>query len=139
MKLYVLLAGLIFSLAASAALAGAPASSAEPAPAPAKAKTCFEASQLTSWREAGDRTVNLRVGVNDVYQLKLLNSCPDLPFAEAIGIETTRGNHWICSGLDVNLIVPGTVTHTIPQRCMATSLHRLSPEEAKALPPKEKP
>jgi hypothetical protein len=103
-------------------------------------RACFYAHEISSWREAGDRTVNLRIGVRDVYQLTLLNSCPDLPFAEAIGIETARGaSQHICTGLDVNIIVPSNVTHSVPQRCMATDLRKLSPEEAKALPPKQRP
>ena len=119
------------SLAATA-LAG-------PAAAAPAAHQCFFANQLSSWTAAGDSTVNLRVGVNDFYQLQLLGPCPDLKWAESIGIKTRGGSDNICSGLDVELIVPSTVTHTVPQRCMATSLRKLSPDEAAALPRKQKP
>ena len=110
-----------------------------PAAAAPAGKACFFASQLSSWKEVGDRTVNLRVGVSDIYQLRLLAPCPDLPFAEAIGIETQAGSNSICSGLDVSLVLPRDVARSGPSRCMATSLRKLSPEEARALPPKEKP
>ena len=103
------------------------------------ARQCFFSHQLSSWKETGDRSVNLRVGVNDVYALDLLGPCPDLKWAEAIGIETRGGSSSICSGLDVTLIVPSSVTHTIPQRCMATSLRRLTREEVKALPKSDRP
>ena len=119
-------------------LAGALANAA-PASAAPSGKACFFAHELSSWKEAGDKTVNLRVGIKDVYQLQLLGPCPDLPYAEAIGIETRGGSRRICSGLDINLIVPGNVTHGAPRRCMATSLRKLTKEEVSALPPKEKP
>ena len=103
------------------------------------ARQCFFARDLSSWKEVGDRTVNLRVGVSDLYQLDLLAPCPDLPWAEAIGIETRGGSNQICSGLDVSLIVPASVTRTVPQRCMATSLRKLSKAEADALPRSQRP
>ncbi len=127
---------LTLPILAVAGLLAAPMGAGAASPAP---KACFFAHELSSWREAGDKTVNLRVGVSDVYQLKLLAPCPDLPFAESIGVETSNGSSNICSGLDISLIVPSSVTHTVPQRCMATSLRRLTPEEAKALPAREKP
>ena len=102
-------------------------------------KACFFASQLSSWKEVGDKTVNLRVGVSDLYQLRLLAPCPDLPYAEALGIETRGGANTICSGLDVTLVLPRDIARTGPQRCMATSLRKLTPEEARALPRKERP
>src|SRR5476649_2487808 len=117
-------------LGLAAALAG---------PAAAAGKECFFASQLSSWKEAGDKTVNLRVGVGDVYQLKLIAPCPDLPYAEAVGVETLGGSSTICSGLDVSLVLPHGVAQAGPQRCMATSLRKLSPEEVRALPRKEMP
>ncbi len=77
------------------------------------------------------------MNVRDYYQAKLIGPCLDLPWANSIGLES-RGSDWICSGLDVEVIVP---SHTGggPQRCMATSLRKLTPEEVKALPPKQKP
>ena len=114
--------------AGAAALASGTAAAAPPG------KACFFASQLSSWKEVGDRTVNLRVGVSDIYQLQLLGPCPDLPYAESIGVETQGGSRNICSGLDISLIVPSSVTKTVPQRCMATPLRKLTAEEARALP-----
>jgi hypothetical protein len=125
------LALILVGLGLAAALAGPPAAAA--------GKECFFASQLSSWKEAGDKTVNLRVGVGDVYQLKLIAPCPDLPYAEAVGVETLGGSSTICSGLDVSLVLPHGVAQAGPQRCMATSLRKLSPEEVRALPRKEMP
>ncbi len=115
------------------AIAGSPALAAD------SPRACFFANQISSWKEAGDQTVNLRVGVSDFYQLRLLAPCPDLKWAEAIGLETHGGADTICSGLDVDVIIPGRVTHSAPQRCMATSLHKLTKDEVAALPKGQKP
>ncbi len=109
------------------------------APAEAAPRECFYSRSLSNWTDAGEGRVYLRVGVSDVYELKLAGSCPDLHFAESIGVETRGGSSNICSGLDVNIIVPSSTTHTVPLRCMGTDLRKLSPEEAKALPAKLRP
>jgi hypothetical protein len=129
----------LISIAAALALTGSVAAQPAAAPPAAAAQSCFFARNISNWREAGDQIVNLRVGVRDIYQLKLLGHCPDLHWAEAIGIETRSGSDHVCSGLDVNIIIPGSVTHTVPLRCMATDLRRLTPAEVQALPPKQKP
>ena len=123
--------------AASAALV-APATAASAAPYQAP-RACFFASQLSSWKEAGDRTVYLRVGVSDIYELQLVAPCPDLKYSEAVGIEAGAGSDHICSGLDVTLRIPRGVVTTGPGRCMGTSLRKLSREEAKALPKGSRP
>ena len=91
-------------------------------------RACFFASQLSNWTDAKNGVVYLRVGVNDVYELKLVGSCPDLAWAETIAIETRGGGASVCSGLDVNIIVPRQTTHTVPLRCMGSELRKLSPE-----------
>ena len=123
------------ALAVASALTLAASTRAEPA-AP---RACFFSNQLSNWTDARNGVVYLRVGVNDVYELKLLGPCPDLAWAETIGIETRGGSSSICSGLDVNIIVTRQTTHTSPLRCMGSELRRLSPQEARSLPPKLRP
>ena len=96
---------------------------------------CFFAKSLNSWREVNDTTVNLRVGVSDVYQAKLLGKCHDLKWVQKIGIES-RGSDWICSGPGATLIVR---TQGMTDRCPVVSLTKMSKEEANALPATEKP
>jgi len=126
-----LTAGLaVFSLAV---LAGAGANA---QPAPSKpVKSCFYARNVESWTAVDRHTVNLRVNLHDYYQLKLAIDCGDIDFRERIGLES-RGSDWICSGLDVTVIAPSEIG---PQRCLATSLRKLIPDEVAALPRKEKP
>ena len=101
------------------------------------AKQCFYSRNISSWAPADRSTVNLRVSVSDVYQLKLLGDCPNLDWVEGIGLEH-RGSPWICSGLDAELIVPQPGGGS-PLHCAVSSIRKLSKEEARALPPKQHP
>jgi len=103
----------------------------------AGARSCFSSGQLSNFAASGEEALNLRVGVRDYYQLKLLGRCSELPWAQTIGLQTRGGSDFICSGLDVTVIVPRPGGGR--ERCMATDLRKLTPEEVKALPPKEKP
>lgn len=107
--------------------------------ASAAARECFFANDLSNWTDNDKGVLYLRVRVSDVYELQLLGSCPDLHWAERIGIETRGGSSQICSGLDVVLIVPPSAGSTTPQRCMASALHKLTPDEVRALPAKLRP
>ncbi|WP_332772895.1 DUF6491 family protein [Phenylobacterium sp.] len=131
-----------FWMAATAglALAGAglaPALAADPAPA-AGAKPqrqCFSARNVSNFSAVDDRTVNLRVGVKDVYRLDLMGPCHDIDWQHQIGIQS-RGSSWICSGLDATIITKSPIG---PQRCAVRTVRKLSLEEIAALPPKHKP
>ncbi len=105
----------------------------------ADARACFFANNLSNWTYADEHTLYLRVGVSDIYQLKLLAACPDLRSVEHIGIETRGGSSNICSGLDVTVLAPRSESDTGQTHCMATDLRKLSREEAKALPAKVRP
>jgi hypothetical protein len=120
---------------AIAALLLAPAA-AQAAPKGGKAQDCFYARNLQSWAPQDNRTVNLRVGIHDYFQLKLVIECTEIDWHETIVLQS-RGGNWICTGQDVTVIVPSTPLG--PQRCMASDLRRLSPEEVAALPGKARP
>ena len=131
-------ASVALGLACAAALLSPSASSAAGAVSTSPGtRSCFYARQLSNFAAAGEQTLNLRVGVRDYYQLKLLGRCTELPWAEMIGLETRGGSEFICSGLDVVVLVPRPGGGR--ERCMATDLRKLTPEEVKALPSKEKP
>jgi len=112
----------------------APAFAADPAPAKS-ARQCFYANSINGFTAVDDRTVNLRVGVKDVYQLDLLGPCPDIDWSHQIGIES-RGSSWICSGLDAMVITKSSIG---PQRCAVRNIRKLTPQEVAALKPKQKP
>lgn len=123
------------ALAALLALAGAQASAAEPRPAK-PAKSCFSAHNVSNFAVVDDRTVNIRVGVRDVYRLDLLGACPDIDGQTKIGIKS-HGSSFICSPLDATLIAAGPFGRL--QRCEVKQLRKLTPEEIQALPSRDRP
>jgi hypothetical protein len=100
------------------------------------ARQCFFHRNLNSWKEVGDRQVNVRVSVRDVYVIALDSPCWNLKWAERLGIEA-RGSNNICTGDTVNLIVPDRTMG--PGRCFGRVTQRLTPEQVAALPPKQRP
>ena len=64
---------------------------------PAAPRQCFFQRNLNSWKEVGDRQVNLRVGVRDIYQIELNAPCLNLRWSERLGIEN-RGSSSVCTG-----------------------------------------
>jgi hypothetical protein len=117
--------------ATSAAAAGAPAT----ARASGRVANCFRPSDIRNWRAPDSQTVFLRTTSNRVYQLGLLGPCPDVNWAQGIGVRT-RGSNMICSPLDITIVSPSSIG---PRRCMANSLVQLTPEEVAALPARSRP
>lgn len=128
----VLLAAGLVAPAATAPVTAAAAAAAKPA----TDRACFRSDDLRNFRAVDDRTVNLLVGARDVYQAQLFGTCSDIETALSVGIRTRGGASFICSGLDLDLVVPGSIG---PQTCPITSLRKLSPEEVAALPKKQRP
>lgn len=127
-------------LAACAISAGALLSAASAAPVDAATSSkpqrqCFRADSVNGFTAVDNRTVNVAVGVRDVYQFELLGACPDVNWAETIGIQS-RGDAMICSGLDATIIAPSTIG---PQRCAVRTVRKLTPEEVAGLPAKQRP
>ena len=121
---------------ALAALAGSGRPSAQ-AQGRSDAKACFYSRNISSWAPVDRSTINIRVTLNDVYQLKLLGDCPNLDWVNSIGLKH-QGSNWICSGLDAEILAPQPGGPPAI-RCPVTSIRKLSKEEAKALPPKQHP
>jgi len=127
--------GLLSAMAlATAALADEPGKAAPKAPTP---RQCFYSSNMSSFKEAGDQAVYIRVGVKDLYRLDLFGTCHDLRWAQTIGVES-RGSSWICAGSnsDAVLIVPSTLG---PERCMVTDVKKLTDAEIDVMPRKDRP
>jgi hypothetical protein len=119
------------SLAATSLAAAAQAAE----PAAKTPRSCFFTSQISSFNPVDDRTINIRVGVRDVYQLALIAPCPDVKWHESLAIQS-RGSSSICSGLDAEVITRSPIG---PQRCPVQTVRKLSPEEVAALPRRQKP
>jgi hypothetical protein len=123
-------AAFLFSLGAAAALAGcaqqlAPAQAAAPS-----GRECFHARNVNSFSPRGDEVVDVRVGARRYYRLQLAGVCPNVNWSTRVAL-VSRGSSWICQGLDAELIVPHPGLG--PQRCLVSSVRRLSDAEVQAL------
>ncbi len=121
--------------AAAALLIGVAATPAVSADKPSQPRQCFWNHQVNSFAAQGDRTVNLRVGVKDYYQLELFGPCPDVDWTQKIAL-ISRGGSTICSGLDAEILTPSVIGS---QKCMVRNVRKLSPTEVAALPKGAKP
>jgi hypothetical protein len=131
----VALAGLLAGAAlAQTALAQ---SAAPPARSSAPRRECFWSRNISGFTAPDDHTVYVRVAVSDIYRLDLMGYCPNVEWAQTIGVKTTAGNDYICQGLDADLIVPNPGIG--PQRCAVSAVHKLTPAEVAALPKKARP
>ena len=112
-----------------------------PAPRPESHRggQCFFINQLEGWRAADDRTIYIRVGVRDFYRLDLAGSCPNLTLPDAHLITRTRGPQTVCSAVDWDLSVNTSGPGAIPTPCIVSSMRKLGPAEAAALPKKLRP
>jgi hypothetical protein len=103
----------------------------------APARQCFPPSAISSYREAGEDAVLLRVGVSEIWRLDLLGSCPDLEWSRGrILIQQHYGGGLICSGLAADVI---TTDGRFSRRCPVERVEKLSEMEIAALAPDQKP
>jgi hypothetical protein len=118
----------------AAAAACAPRAPAGPALAGAQAaaprRQCFNAANVTGFRVVDPRTVDLDVGASRVFRVGLLGVCPEVREAVAVGVRARSGSSFVCDDLDVELIVPSSLTG--PRACPAVSLRPRTPEELAA-------
>ncbi len=91
---------------------------------------CFWTRSVNNFASADPHTVNVRVGVRDVYQLEMIGSCPDVDWATRIAIVSRSGSS-ICTGMDAELIAPSPIG---PQRCPVRAVRKLTEAEIAALP-----
>ena len=96
---------------------------------------CFWTRQVSSFASDDNRTVNVRVGVRDVYQFEMFGRCQDVDWNQSIAL-VSRGSSYICTGLDAEIISPSTVG---PYRCPVRNIRKLTAEEIKALPKRARP
>jgi uncharacterized protein DUF6491 len=92
---------------------------------------CFLSSNINGFQAPNDHTVFIRVGVNDIYRLDLMNDCPGLSFRHGFGLKSTPGDPWICSPIQATVVFRETGIHN---RCPVSGIHRLTPPEVAALP-----
>ena len=99
-------------------------------------RKCFFASQVNNFQAIDENTVYIKVGVRDVYEMKMFTPCRDVDWAQRIAL-TSHGGSSICTGLDADIIAPGFGER--PHRCQVRDIRLLTPQEVAALPPKARP
>lgn len=128
------LATMAVAAASATLLAGCAAYEDEPASGRALSRgECFYMSQVSGFNNApdsedGHEQIRVSAGPGDTYLFEVFGNCPDIDYSERIGFDK-RGPGRICSGLDVDLIVPSSIG---PQRCPVRMIRKLTPEERAA-------
>jgi hypothetical protein len=123
--------GALLTLSAS----GATASDVDPAkPAPAT-RQCFWTRNADSFAAADTHTLNIRVGVRDVFQFEMFGPCQDIDWNQRIAL-ISRSGASICTGMDATVISHSPIG---PQRCAVRAVRKLTPEEIAALPRRGRP
>ena len=92
---------------------------------------CILSTMVESFNAPDTQTVYLRVGVNEFWKLGLQNNCLELPYRLNVGLKVTGTSPWICSPVEATIINHGA---GIPHQCPVISMHRLTRDEAAALP-----
>ncbi|MFL5296827.1 MAG: DUF6491 family protein [Phenylobacterium sp.] len=126
--------------AASLALIAADASAADKPSGPEghgfDRNQCFYTRMADGFAAPDEHTLNVRVGVRDVYQFEMFGPCLDMDWAQRVAL-VSRSGSWICNGMDAEVISHATGLGR--QRCMVRHMRKLTPEEIAALPKRAKP
>jgi hypothetical protein len=109
-------------LVAATALVASAAPAKESPPASSTPRECFQLSAVSGYTHARNNRVYVSVGPSETYLFQTLGSCPDLDWAENIGLDPATAGP-ICTGIDVDLIVPSTIG---PRRCPVSMIRKLA-------------
>jgi hypothetical protein len=107
-------------------------------PTPAQ-HVCFPINQMQGWKAPDNKTIYIRVNMNQYFRLDLAGTCAMLTMPESHLITRTRGSDMICSAIDWDLSVSEPPPDAIPEGCIVKTMTLLTPEEVSAIPPKFKP
>lgn len=92
-------------------------------------RECFHPDQADGFSAPTDDKIYVTVSPRRVFELELLGPCPNMDWANRVGIRSTGGG-FVCTGMDVELIVPDDPIG--PHRCMVRTVRRLSQAEIEA-------
>jgi hypothetical protein len=129
-----LLIGAALAVGISAAAFAATETPAKPA-----ARACFFSSQWRGWSARDEHTMYLRVGVKDVYEVGFKHGCRQATYPGKHLVTTQTVPGAICSAIDLDIKVADDSSPSFATPCIATSLRKLSTEEAASIPKKFRP
>ena len=122
---------ILLSIGVATLAACAQQAASAPASAASSGRECFNARNISSFTAQGESTIDIQAGVRRYYRLELAGVCTNVNWARKVAVVTRSGSSWICQGFDVDLVIadPGIG----PQRCLVSSVRRLTDAEARAL------
>jgi hypothetical protein len=121
----------VLVLAAAAALA-APALSAQAADA------CFRTRDVQNHRKVDSNTIYVRVLNKDIYKITSTSPCfAGTTNTDALVIKVIGASEMICKPVDLDLAVHSGPVGT--SHCIVSSITKLTPQEAAAIPKKLRP
>ena len=101
---------------------------------------CFYITQLQGDHPLGDRSVLFRAKVSDFYRLDFAQRCEALTYPQPKLIMTPVGGiGLVCRALDLDVKVGEQGPGDIPEPCIPSSLHKMTPAEVAAVPKKDLP
>ncbi len=101
---------------------------------------CFYINQLQGDRALNDRSVIFRANVSDFYRLDFANRCFALTYPQPKLILTPFGGiGLVCRALDLDVKVGEQGPYSIPEPCIPSALHKMTPAEVAAVPKKDLP
>jgi hypothetical protein len=113
---------------AATALAGCAAPARESPTTGSAPREFFQLAAVTGYSQARGNRVYVHAGPRKTYLFQTMGPCPDLDWAENIALDPATAGP-ICTGLDVDLIVPSTIG---PRRCPVSMIRKLAPGEKPA-------
>ncbi|NBC89189.1 MAG: hypothetical protein GVX90_06840 [Alphaproteobacteria bacterium] len=95
-------------------------------------RECFYPRTVNAFRNApegpdGASRIYVDVRAGDTFLFELFSPCRELTFARSIAFDTGTGVGRVCSGLEVDLLVPDPDLGT--RRCQVAMIRKLAPGE----------
>jgi len=97
------------------------------------ARQCFLANEVNSYTPGPDGFVNVRVGADRWFGMRLNSSCPHMDWLMQIAIRP-RDSNWLCEGQNSFLIAPDPTGFN--RSCAVSEIRPLNPAEVAAIRPK---
>src|SRR5262249_42097942 len=127
---------LTISLAAALAILAGCAQQPSSSTTAANRSQCFLPRFVNGFAAPDDQTLYVRVGVNDIYRFEMLGRCLNMDWNQRLGL-VARPGPWICDRMSAQVITHGRGVGR--QTCFVQNMHKLTPEEIAALPPRSRP